>query len=85
MLQSIHEIYPTAKASSLYCVWATRDGTANSPLIAVWIDPSMRVFEGEMSLNAQTETEEVSSDDPGGWALTSARPGSESTEEMGDF
>jgi len=70
MLQTVHQIYPARKASSLYCVWTTRDGSPNSPLIAVWIDPSMRAFEEDFSLTAQSESAEITSEEPGSWALT---------------
>jgi hypothetical protein len=72
MLQTIHKNYRAGEASSLYCIWTTRDGTPGSPLIAVWIDPSMRAFEGESSSTAQSDSEEVCSDEPGSCAFTGA-------------
>jgi hypothetical protein len=66
MLQAVHKNYLADKASSLYCIWTTRDETPGSPLIAVWIDPSMRAFEGESSSNAQADSEAVISEEPGG-------------------
>jgi hypothetical protein len=71
MLQTVHKNYRTGEASSLYCVWTTRDGTPGSPLIAVWIDPLMRAFEGEASSAAQPDSEAVSSADPGSCAFVS--------------
>jgi hypothetical protein len=65
MLQTVYKKDHTGKTSSLYCVWTTRDGTPGSPLITVWIDPSMRAFEGESSLTAESDSEAVSSEEPG--------------------
>jgi len=85
MLQTIHEIYPARKASSLYCIWTTTDGRPNSPLVALWIDPSMHTFEGEFSLTAQADSAEITSDEPGGCALTTLAVRTATTEEMDSF
>jgi len=66
MLQTVQEKYPARKVSSLYCVWTTRDGSLNSPLIAVWIDPSMRGFEGEFASANESDCAELSAEEPGG-------------------
>src|SRR5579862_2267077 len=55
MLQTVQKKYSAKKVSSLYCVWTTRDGSAGSPLIAVWIDPSIRGFEDEIAFAAESE------------------------------
>jgi len=81
MLQTVKKYQPAGKVSSLYCVWTTRDGTPGSPLIAVWIDPSMRAFAGESSLAAQSDSEEVCSDEPGSCGVVSASPQMEIPEE----
>jgi hypothetical protein len=72
MLQTIYKNYRAREASSLYCVWTTCDGTPGSPLIAVWIDPSMRAFEGESPSAAQSDSEAVSTEEPGSCACTGA-------------
>lgn len=66
MLQAVHKNYLADKASSLYCIWTTRDGTPGSRLTAVWIDSSMRAFEEESSSNAQGDSEAMISEEPGG-------------------
>ena len=81
MLHAVHRKYRTREASSLYCVWTSRDGSSNSPLIAIWIDPSMCGFEEEASSTAQSDSEEVRSDEPGGCALVSAGPQVEIPED----
>ena len=65
VLQAVHKNHSAGKASSLYCVWITREGTPGSPLVAIWIDPSMRAFEEESSSAAQLDSEAVSSEEPG--------------------
>jgi hypothetical protein len=37
---------------SLYCVWIRAHGGENAPLIRVWIDPSMTVFESQATVHA---------------------------------
>ena len=73
MLQAVHKNYRAGDASSLYCVWITRDGTPGSPLIAVWIDPSMRAFEGVSPSAAQLDSEAVGSEEPGSCAFIPRR------------
>jgi len=72
MLQPIYKNLAAPEASSLYCVWTTRDGNPGSPLVAVWIDSSMRAFEMESSQAAPAEAEEVSSDEPGSYPVSGA-------------
>jgi hypothetical protein len=48
---------------SLYCVWIRAHEGENSPLIRVWIDPSMSMFDSQAKVHeadlaaAQAETE----------------------------
>jgi hypothetical protein len=42
----------------LYCVWIRASEGENAPLVSVWIDPSMAIFE--------SEEEAQQSDDAGG-------------------
>jgi hypothetical protein len=65
MLQTVQEKYPGRKVSSLYCVWTTRDGSPNSPLIGLWIEPSMGSFEGEFALAAESDSTKLSAEAPG--------------------
>ena len=50
---------------SLYCVWIRAHGGKDAPLIQVWIDPSMSVFDSQARVNeadlaaARSETEET--------------------------
>ncbi len=37
----------SAPRPSLYCVWIRADEGENAPLIRVWIDPSMSVFDSQ--------------------------------------
>jgi len=65
MLQTVHKIDATRKASSIYCVWITKDGNPGSPLVAIWVDSAMRAMESQFDSAAeQVATEEVA-DDPG--------------------
>jgi hypothetical protein len=75
MLQPVYKNLGAPEASSLYCVWTTRDGNPGSPLVAVWIDSSMRAFEMEASQAAAAEAEEVSSDEPGSYSVSGAGVG----------
>jgi hypothetical protein len=36
---------------SLYCVWIRAHGGEDAPLIQVWIDPSMSVFDSQARVN----------------------------------
>jgi hypothetical protein len=36
---------------SLYCVWIRAHGGENAPLIRVWIDPSMTMFESRAKVH----------------------------------
>jgi hypothetical protein len=66
MLQTVQNLCPTGKVFSLYCVWTTRDGSPNSQLVAIWIDSSMRGFEEEIALAADSDCAELNADEPGG-------------------
>ena len=65
MLQTVQNVYPAGKVSSLYCVWTTRDDSPNSALVAIWIDPSMRGFEGEIALAGDSDCAELKADESG--------------------
>ena len=75
MLQTIQTNCPAGKVFSLYCVWTTRDGSPNSPLVAIWIDPSMSGFEGEIALAADSDCAELNADEPGGCVCARVIPG----------
>jgi len=72
MLQTVQKYQPTGKVSSLYCVWTTRDGGPNSPLIAIWMDASMQGFEGEIAPAAESDCAELRADEPGSYLLENA-------------
>ena len=36
---------------SLYCVWIRAHGGENAPLIRVWIDPSMSMFDSQAKVH----------------------------------
>jgi hypothetical protein len=38
---------------SLYCVWIRAHGGENAPLIRVWIDPSMIMFESRVKIHEE--------------------------------
>ncbi len=81
MLQTVQKKYSAKKVSSLYCVWTTRDGSAGSPLIAVWIDPSIRGFEDEIAFAAESEWTEQGAEEPEGSFIVSGESQSEFTAE----
>ena len=85
MLQTVQKKYRIQGVSSLYCVWTTRDGSANSPLIAVWIDPSMRRFEDEIALAAESDCTELSSEEPGSSLIASGASEPEIATELESF
>jgi hypothetical protein len=85
MLQTVQKKYPTRRVFSLYCVWTTRDGSANSPLIAVWIDPSMRGFEDEIAVAAESECTELSSEEPGSSLIANGTSEPELATELESF
>jgi hypothetical protein len=43
MLQTVYKEFTRPEASSIYCIWLHR--TPGGPLSAVWIDPTMKIFE----------------------------------------
>jgi hypothetical protein len=85
MLQTVQKKYRIQGVSSLYCVWTTRDGSANSPLIAVWIDPSMRRFEGEFALASESDCTELSSEEPGSSLIASGASEPEIATELKSY
>jgi len=85
MLQTVQKKYPAPKVSSLYCVWTTRDGSPNSPLIAIWIDPSMRGFEGELAFAGESDCSETSAEEPGSNFFTIATSESGIATELESF
>jgi hypothetical protein len=85
MLQTIQEKHPVRKVSSLYCVWTTRDGNPASPLIVVWIDPSMRGFEAEFTPTAESECTVLNAEEPGGSFHVNAASKPESAAELESY
>jgi hypothetical protein len=85
MLQTVQKKYPIQKVSSLYCVWTTRDGGPNSPLIAIWIDPSMRGFEGELAFAGESDCTETSAEEPGSSFSANAASESDIATELESF
>ena len=71
MLQTVHNNYRVPQASSLYCVWTPRDENPGSPLVAIWIDSTMTVFEGECCAGMPEEAVEMNSEEPGSCAIVS--------------
>lgn len=65
MLQTVHNNSQAPQASSLYCVWTPRDGNPGSPLVAIWIDTTMAVFESECCAGAPEVALELNSEEPG--------------------
>ena len=55
MLQTVHKKVSKAQASSLYCVWVTRDGRPESRLTAIWIDSSMGAFDAQCAGSWEVE------------------------------
>jgi len=55
MLQTVHKKVSNARASSLYCVWVTRDGNPGSRLTAIWIDSSMGAFRAQCAGSCEVE------------------------------
>ena len=55
---------------SLYCVWIRAHEGENAPLIRVWIDPSMSMFESQATVHepdlraARAEEEAALTNDP---------------------
>ena len=47
MLQTINVDARTRQSSSLYCVWIRSALGEEAPLVAIWIDRSMRTFANE--------------------------------------
>lgn len=47
MLDFIFNRKNTVPRPSLYCVWIRAHESENAPLIRVWIDPSMSVFDSQ--------------------------------------
>lgn len=84
MLQAVHKNQRAAQASSLYCVWTTRDGNLGSPLVAVWIDSSMGAFESDCSSKAAADTVEMGQTNPGSYAVICAgrRPSRQAREKL---
>jgi hypothetical protein len=67
MLQTIHQIKDSARASSIYCRWIRNEQLPGSPLVALWIDSEMRGFEREFTPDSNTELlSESALDEPGG-------------------
>lgn len=85
MLQIVQNYCPAGNISSLYCVWTIGDDNQNSPLIALWIDPSMRAFEAEFTLAAESDCGEQSASEPGSPAQASATPRVEISKELESF
>ena len=85
VLQTIQTNCPAGKVSSLYCVWTTRDGSPNSPLVAIWIDPSMSGFEGEIALAADSDCTELNADEPGGCVCAKEIPRLEILKNLATF
>lgn len=84
MLQIVQKYCPARNISSLYCVWTIGDDNQNSPLIALWIDPSMRAFEAEFALAAESDCGEQSAGEPGP-VQTSAIPEAAISKELESF
>jgi hypothetical protein len=67
LLQTIHQIKDSARASSIYCRWIRSGNREGSPLVAVWIDSEMRGFEREFAPDSNRELlPEDALDEPGG-------------------
>lgn len=54
MLQTVYKEFMWPEASSIYCIWARR--TPGGSLTAVWIDPTMTVFEEQFAEEPGGET-----------------------------
>lgn len=72
MLQRIHQIKDGSRASSLYCQWIRESRRPGAPLVAVWIDSEMRVFEHQWA-PATDEMLQDALDEPGGAPLVFIR------------
>lgn len=85
MLQIVQKYCPAGNISSLYCVWTIGDDNQNSPLIALWIDPSMRAFEAEFTLAVESDGGEQSASDPGSPVQANATPEAAISKELESF
>jgi len=47
MFKFISDRWTSVPRASLYCVWIRAHEGANAPLIRVWIDPSMTMFDSQ--------------------------------------
>ena len=51
MFDFIKNETPRVPKESLYCVWIRAQAGENAPLIRVWIDPSMTMFESRAKVH----------------------------------
>jgi len=50
-LQFVHKEILRGKGSSVYCQWIRHPQETGAPLVAVWMDPAMNVFELQFASN----------------------------------
>lgn len=65
---------PMETKKGLYCTWIRRSELPGSPLVAVWIDPSMSCFESEAAVKSSTDPEMVLAAEEGGKDTKDAIP-----------
>lgn len=70
---AINRKLPTEQRKGLYCKWVRRNEQPGAPLVAVWIDPAMQVFEKEAGRGSPGSEEILACEDGGERAGSSSR------------